>query len=238
MIAILPAAGKGTRMAALTGGSKELLPVGGKPVLQWVIEEARQAGADRVVAVVSPQKPDLAAVCADIETVTQEVATGLAPATVLAAHLGPALLLLPDTIFFLRSPASRLVQALSRGFDFAIAVQKVSEDQVSRYGIVEWSPENGRISRILEKPSPDQTPSRWAIAARFGLSTRSLFFVKEQVEKLRAASAEIDLPPLFNQAILAGHTALAIPLEEGEVRLDCGNPDGYRRACEVVDASL
>src|SRR5579862_6903822 len=111
MVGILPAAGRGTRMNSVSPGSKELLAVGGKPVLQRVIDEAVESGVDRVVAVLSPSKPDLlefAALQDRLESVIQKSATGLAPATVLAAGLEPVLLLLPDTIFFPASPSSRL----------------------------------------------------------------------------------------------------------------------------------
>lgn len=241
MIAVLPAAGKGTRMSSVSTGSKELLPVGNKGVLQWVLDEAVAAGADRSVIVVSPGKPDLlafVAACDKVDSIVQEVATGLAPAVVLAASIEPVLLLLPDTLFYPRSPSPRLVNAISRGFDIAIAVEPVAEQKVSQYGIVEWNPENGRIARIIEKPKPEQTASRWAITARFAISARTMMFVKQRVTDLRESGREIDLPPILNEAIAAGHTALAVPLEPGEQRLDCGNPAGYRQACEVVDARV
>jgi len=241
MTAVLPAAGKGTRMSAVSSGSKELLEVGGKPVLRWVLDEAAQAGAEPAVVVVSPTKADLAEFVRDsrCEAAIQEYATGLAPAVTLAAGLEPVLLLLPDTIFYPRSPAARLVRAISRGFDIAIAVEPVSDADVSRYGIVEWERESGRISRILEKPLPNQTASRWAIAGRLALSARTMAFVKSRVAALAGSSGrEIDLPPLVGEAISAGHSALAVPLEPDERRLDCGNPDGYRAACEVVDAGF
>ncbi|HVT11754.1 MAG TPA: sugar phosphate nucleotidyltransferase [Fimbriimonadaceae bacterium] len=236
MIAVLPAAGKGTRMSAVASGSKELLTVGGRSILEWVLREAAEAGAGEQIVVVSPAKSDLLAL-PGLTTALQEKATGLAPALLAANRLEPTLLLLPDTIFFPRSPSVRLVKALSQGYDIAIAVQPVAEQAVSRYGIVEWSRENGRIARILEKPQPSQTASRWAIAARFALSPRTLLFCKQRVAQLEDGNKEVDLPPLLSEAIAAGHAALAIPLEADEQRLDCGNPEGYRHACEVVDAS-
>lgn len=241
MIAILPAAGKGTRMLEVSGGSKELLPIGGRTVLQLVVEEALNAGASRLAVVVSPAKPDLieqARSIQDAELVTQEVPNGLAPAVALAGSCYPALVLLPDTIFATSSPSKRLVDALNRGFDIAIAVELVSDDRVSKYGIVEWNRESGRISRILEKPQPSETRSRWAIAARFGLSVRTMFFVKQRVAELGVSASEIDLPPILGEAIAAGHAGIAITLEQDETRLDCGNPEGYRHAREVLHKGL
>lgn len=60
MKAIIPAAGYGTRFLPATKVvPKELLPVGAKPAIQWIVEEALAAGADEVVIVTSPDKPAL-----------------------------------------------------------------------------------------------------------------------------------------------------------------------------------
>ena len=57
MIAIIPAAGLGTRFLPVTKAQpKEMLPVLDKPVIQYVVEEALAAGADEVVIVNSREK--------------------------------------------------------------------------------------------------------------------------------------------------------------------------------------
>lgn len=59
--AVIPAAGHGTRMLPATKSvPKELLPLGEKPALQFVIEEALGAGVDRVIVISSPTKPAIA----------------------------------------------------------------------------------------------------------------------------------------------------------------------------------
>jgi UTP--glucose-1-phosphate uridylyltransferase len=64
--AIIPAAGKGTRLAPLTPHiPKELLPVGGKPMLQRVLEEAAAAGLTEVAIVISRGKELLRAYFSD-----------------------------------------------------------------------------------------------------------------------------------------------------------------------------
>lgn len=60
MTAIIPAAGHGTRFYPVAKSvPKEMLPVDGKPVIQWIVEEAVEAGADEVIIVTSPGKPSL-----------------------------------------------------------------------------------------------------------------------------------------------------------------------------------
>lgn len=56
-IAILPVAGRGTRLLPLTKSQpKEMLPVGRKPVVQWVIEELARCGVNRLLFVTGPGK--------------------------------------------------------------------------------------------------------------------------------------------------------------------------------------
>jgi UTP--glucose-1-phosphate uridylyltransferase len=60
MKAVIPAAGFGTRfLPASKTIPKEMLPVGAKPAIQIIAEEAIAAGADEIVIVTSPDKPSL-----------------------------------------------------------------------------------------------------------------------------------------------------------------------------------
>lgn len=62
MKALIPAAGYGTRFLPATKTvPKEMLPIGAKPALQLIVEEAIAAGCDEVVVVTSPDKPSLQA---------------------------------------------------------------------------------------------------------------------------------------------------------------------------------
>ena len=60
MKALIPAAGYGTRfLPASKTVPKEMLPVGAKPAIQLIVEEALSAGAEEVVVVTSRDKPSL-----------------------------------------------------------------------------------------------------------------------------------------------------------------------------------
>ena len=60
--AVIPAAGLGTRFLPVTKSiPKELLPILEKPMLQYVIEEAAEAGIDQVIIVTAPGKESVAA---------------------------------------------------------------------------------------------------------------------------------------------------------------------------------
>ncbi len=59
--AVIPAAGLGTRFLPVTKSlPKELLPILDRPMLQYVVEEAAEAGVDQVIIVTSPGKESIA----------------------------------------------------------------------------------------------------------------------------------------------------------------------------------
>ena len=68
------AAGEGTRMRSST--PKMLHPVCGRPMVAWPIAAAREAGAGRVAAIVSPGRDLSAGLPDDVETVIQPQADG------------------------------------------------------------------------------------------------------------------------------------------------------------------
>lgn len=55
--AVVPAAGLGTRfLPASAAVPKEMLPLGARPSLEWILEEVLQAGVEEIVLVLSPDK--------------------------------------------------------------------------------------------------------------------------------------------------------------------------------------
>ena len=118
--AIIPAAGLGTRMEPVSRVvPKELLPVGCKPAIHWVIEEAAAAGLQEIAIVLSPSKGLIFEYLADggldaelgvrFHYVTQEIQRGLADAMWQCREFidgEPFALLLPDNV--LLSPEHKL----------------------------------------------------------------------------------------------------------------------------------
>ena len=55
--AIIPLAGLGTRLLPLTSVMpKELLPINGKPNLEYIMEECLEAGVSQFIFIISKQK--------------------------------------------------------------------------------------------------------------------------------------------------------------------------------------
>ena len=60
MKAVIPAAGFGTRFLPLTKAQpKEMLPVVNKPTIQWVIEEAVEAGITDIAVITGEHKQSI-----------------------------------------------------------------------------------------------------------------------------------------------------------------------------------
>ena len=150
MKALIPAAGHGTRFLPVTRVvPKEMLPIGAKPALQLIVEEALAAGADEVVIVISPEKeiirryfegdPELAP---RIRWSLQTEQKGLGHAVLQAADAladeqEPVLVLLGDALVSGEAPSSAMA-AISQAYGGAsvVGLEEVPLERVSRYGIV------------------------------------------------------------------------------------------------------
>lgn len=108
---VIPAAGLGTRLLPLTGTRpKEMVEVGGRPVIDWVIEEAVASGLAEICLIISPVKKEMKAhvrkllsssSAASLCCLEQERPSGLARAISLAEDsVGdePFALILPDNL--------------------------------------------------------------------------------------------------------------------------------------------
>lgn len=219
-------------MAVVTQGRpKELLKLGRRTVLDRIIEEAREAGADEIVVVTSPNKPEIAEALADqdVRIAIQPTMRGVADAVVRASVDDDVLVMLGDAVFLGGSPSARMAELVYKGLDGAIAVERVSEADMSLYGIVEIDDFSGGIRRILEKPKPNETPSRWAVAARYAFSRPLMAEITDAVG-LAEASGEIGLTQILMQAIAGGTDLKAVALQGEQQRVDCGSPEEYSAA--------
>ena len=119
MTAIVPAAGKGTRFLPVTRAvPKEMLPIGAKPAIQLIVEEAFDAGAADVVIVISEGKEIIRRYFeedpefhAKVRFVYQKKQRGLGHAVLQAAEgvQGPPLVLLGDALVTGPNPSREMV---------------------------------------------------------------------------------------------------------------------------------
>ena len=108
-----------------------------------------------------------------------------------------------------------------------LAVQNVSREETSSYGIVRAEPgERGmhRITGIVEKPKPEVAPSTLAVVGRYLLAPE----IFDHLERVKpGAGGEIQLTDGI-AAMLGGQRALAYEFQG--VRYDCGSKIGYLQA--------
>jgi UTP--glucose-1-phosphate uridylyltransferase len=178
-VAVIPAAGRGTRWLPVTRAvPKELLPVGGKPMIQHAVEEAMAAGIETACIVTSPSKQilreyflgpvraaernepaieSLRRIRRGLELVfvTQEEPRGVADAVGRARDVvgsAPFALMLPDNVFFATEPAIGPVLAHHRPGRSVTALYRLTRTNASWFGNcgrTRLQPAGGGLSRIV-----------------------------------------------------------------------------------------
>ena len=200
-----------------------MLPIGARPAIALIVDEAIEAGADEVVIITSPEKPllkkwfEIEPPRVKITWVDQLEQHGLGHAVLQAANLfcekdDKVLILLGDAL-------------VSGGFASKAMVERseVLLEKVSRYGIMKV--EGDYVVDMVEKPSVDEAPSRLAVAGRYLLPVKIFEYLKTQTP---GKGGEIQLTDSIKRMIADG-TKLAPYVYSGK-RQDIGNPDGYYAA--------
>ncbi|MDP1657626.1 MAG: UTP--glucose-1-phosphate uridylyltransferase GalU [Hylemonella sp.] len=192
--------------------------------------ELAQSGKQALLDLVRSVQPD-DMLCSYVR---QPRALGLGHAVLCAEHLtegAPFAVLLADDLM-IGPPGgqpvlAQMVKAFERLGNSVIAVQEVPQEHVRRYGIVAGTADGERlikVSQMVEKPAPEQAPSRMAVAGRYVL-TPAVF---EQIRRQpRGAGGEIQLTDGI-AGLLASEAVHAYQYQ-GK-RYDCGSKEGFLEA--------
>lgn len=260
--AIFPVAGLGSRFLPATKASpKEMLPVVDKPLIQYAVEEALEAGIQEMIFVTGRNKSvvlDHFARDSELESlldrdgkedllslvrgilpsgvkctyVTQEQPLGLGHAILCAsAAVGGQhfAVLLPDDIILTSGEGclSQMIRMRQSNFSGLVALQKVPDRDISKYGIVSLQNPSGRLSRItdiVEKPESCEAPSNLAVVGRYVLPPETMSILESTSA---GANGEIQLTDalatLLSEESLMGY-------EFDGMRFDCGTKLGYLQA--------
>ena len=108
-----------------------------------------------------------------------------------------------------------------------IAVEEVPAEEVHHYGIIdpgEGEADWTRIRNIVEKPSRDAAPSRWAVAGRYAFSP-IIFDMIRRVEPDKRG--EIQITDAIQLLCEEGKRVLALKLPKQDKRYDIGNFPSY-----------
>ncbi len=142
----------------------------------------------------------------------------------------PFAVILPDDLTDdgQRGVTKQLVDKYTEHGNSVIAVENVSPEDTSKYGIVEASGTNDdalfNISSIVEKPNPEDAPTTLGVVGRYVLSPK-IFECLEQTS--RGAGNEIQLTDAIS-ILLNKETVYAYEFEG--TRYDCGSKLGYMQA--------
>lgn len=255
--AIIVAAGYGSRFFPLTRVvPKELLPLGLRPALDWVLEELEEAGITDVLLLSSRRKraledwcdrdPELEAAFAGspraellrprqlrVQVIRQARMGGTGDALLAARPFvgdDPVVVAYPDDLFAGANPTRALIDAHQARGGEVLAARDLGDEDPSRYGVLALGEGEGEVRPVrgfVEKPAPGAAPSRWVSLGRY-LYTPAFFAALAEDRAQRGAE-----PGEFTHvgALRARAAAGAVSaVEVGGRYDDTGEPRGYARS--------
>lgn len=239
MWGIVPAAGAGTRIQPLAF-SKELLPVGSRledgverprAVSEYLVERMIRGGADKICFVVSPGKADILAyygACVSAAYVcyaVQPQPAGLCDAIFRAAPLVPAdepvLVGLPDTVWFPDTGFAALP-------DDRLSFLLFPVDEPRHFDAVVTDADD-RVREIQVKQASPATHWVWGAFKMPGAVLHELHALWQEREE-----RDEYMGTLVNAWLARGGEAVGV--RAGEVYVDVGTLNGYRRAIHALEA--
>jgi len=243
-IAVLPVAGFGTRVLPATKTvAKELLPVVDRPVLQYVYDEAIEAGIEHIVFVTGRNK---GAIEDYFDSAFElEFALQAKNKTAIFEQMKENQPLEGSVSFVRQQAAKGLGHAVWCARDIVgdepfavynttggniIAVDSVPDDKVSSYGVIKPKAGESADSQIVamdgmvEKPALKDAPSNLKITGRYILQPELMGLLKDQAA---GAGGEIQLTDAMAR-LMTSQDFYAFKYEGQDY--DCGSKIGYLEA--------
>lgn len=173
--------------------------------------------------------------CANIISIRQKQALGLGHAVLCGLPIigkDPFAVLLGDeiTMGFHGEPnvTAQLVSSFEETKTSTISVMKVSEKDVSKYGIAEVEETAGasffKVKSLMEKPKPSETSSRWALPGRYAFDNSIMDILQTATPGLNGEIQLTDSMKVLCQS--KGLNAMTFTAK----RYDAGDKLGYLQA--------
>ncbi len=215
---IICTAGKGTRFLPLSRiVPKEFWPLAGKPMLQYLVEEAKSSGSSHIIFVLT------------FSFVVQKTPLGDGHAILQASRLvgkEPCGVLFVDDIVISDTPCLKQLTKTFKTCDKPVlALARVTQERISQYGIVQVERIASRlykVKKIVEKPSENEAPSDLAIVGKYILTPEVFDYLKQAKPGL---NGEIVLAEVLNKMIEDGKVVYGYEFD-GEW-LECGTKEGW-----------
>ena len=170
MQGVILAAGKGSRLHPITTNrSKAMLPILGRPIVERVLESIAIHGITEFVLVVSPEDKEIVQyfeqeckLPVNIQFVCQEQRLGMANAVKYAAPLihEPFILSACDNLVNSDHVAALIARFEDPDTNAVLTLMEIPPSQLGKTGIVDM--EDDYITRIIEKPPPEEAPTNIA----------------------------------------------------------------------------
>ena len=225
MKGILLAGGTGSRLFPVTQAvSKQLLPVGDKPLIYYSMSVLMLAGFREIILICNESDlsnyfklfGDGSELGLTVEYVIQPQAEGIAQAFMLAEqHItGQSVaLVLGDNLFYGYGFSQMLRKAVNHNSGATVFGYRVSDPE--RFGIVEFD-EAGNAISIEEKPTKPKSP--YAVTGLYFFDSKVVDYAKELVPSLRG---ELEITDLINRYLENGQLSVQ-NLGRGFAWLDTG----------------
>ncbi|HWT23611.1 MAG TPA: NTP transferase domain-containing protein [Solirubrobacteraceae bacterium] len=212
---VIPAAGHGTRLGR-RDGSKELVPVRGRPVMDLLVERMRAAGVDELRIVTRPEKPDVMAYARELGARLvlghpRDVAASLLLGLAGLANDDEVVFGFPDALWEPPDGYARVLAALRAGADVALGLFRTTDLERSDVVVCDA---DGTVSRIAVKPETPPGDRIWGIAAARAGTLRGL---REGTE-----------PGVTFDGLARRGRVVGVPLSDDW--LDVGTPEALERA--------
>lgn len=248
-VAVIPAAGRGTRMRPATRVvPKALITVVDRPAIQFGVEEAVRAGATEVILVVdldagrqieqhfSSEGPLPGLEEVRVRLAVQEEPLGLGHAVHVAEDMvagRPFMCLLADNI--VRPGEDVLVDMveLSGGEESVVCLKSLDDEFLARYGvIIPTGTDPIRVGGAVEKPGIEHAPSRLGLIGRY-VFTAEVFEAIREIEP--GVGGELQLTDAID---LLGRSGRCLGFEASAELLDVGTPGGLIEATFVLGRAM
>jgi glucose-1-phosphate thymidylyltransferase len=235
MKGVLLSGGTGSRLRPITHtGPKQLVPVANKPVLEYAIEDLKEAGITEIGVILGNKgREEIQAALGDgskygvdITYIIQGNPLGLAHAAGCARDFvgdDDFVMYLGDNI--LKAGVTDLVESFRQGdYGAGIALQEVDDPQA--FGIADVD-DDGNVTKLIEKP--DDPPTNLALIGIYVFSN-AVFDVIEQLEP--SWRGELEITDAIQTLLEDGH-AIDSHVVHGWWK-DTGKPEDILEANRLV----
>lgn len=254
--AILPIAGKGTRLMPLTMNQpKAMLNIAGKPMIHYMVDEVLSAGIKHIIFVIAPdqkvfkdylnsakQSVEWKKEMPQFDFAVQKIPKGNGGALLSAKKFlkkGESFLVAfaDDMIPVNESPIKNLVKIAQKHNGPILTLECVPKKLLAKYGLVKISSKQGnvyRIEDIVEKPKPKDAPSNLGAIGRYILPYSIFKYLRSIADQLKNSDREVYLTDAIRLSLQNGEKTIGL-LFQG-IKFDAGSKTGLLEAQKYFGA--